>query len=195
VLVASANYSFIALVDMAFRALQPIFLSTPVEVGGLGIDPPVIGTVMAFFGILNGVFTVFFFSRLTDYFGVKKVYLMGITAAVPCFALFPVINHLARNSIERSGGLGTDVWIAVGLQVALSVLVCLCYGTSVSKKSNRLLDLIPSLARFRRSVYLHCRSRTEQSFFGGYERIRTIVGVYRACGRSRPREFAVFSLD
>ncbi|KAF9648963.1 MFS general substrate transporter [Thelephora ganbajun] len=128
VLVASANYAFLALVDISFRALQPVFLSTPVALGGLGIDPPAIGTVMSFFGILNGVFTVFFFSRLTDYFGVKGVYMMGIAAAVPCFSLFPVISHLARNSVERSGSLGTEVWIVVGLQVASSVLVCLCYG-------------------------------------------------------------------
>jgi hypothetical protein len=111
-----------------------VFLSTPIELGGLGLDPPVIGTIMSFFGILNGVFTVFFFSRMTDYFGVKGVFLMGMTAAVPCFSLFPVISHLARNSFERSGGLGTEVWVAVGIQVASSVLVCLCYGAFVSDR-------------------------------------------------------------
>ena len=132
------NYAFLALVDIAFRALQPLFLSTPIALGGLGLDPPAIGTVLSFFGILNGVFTVFFFSRMTDYFGVKGMYLIGITAAVPCFSLFPVINLLARNSIERSGELGTDVWVAVGLQTAASVLVCMCYGASVLKKSNYL---------------------------------------------------------
>jgi len=129
VIVASANYAFIALVDISFRALQPIFLSTPVAAGGLGLDPPTIGTVMSFFGILNGFFTVLYFSRMTDYFGVKRVYLIGITSAVPCFLLFPIINHLARNSIERSGILGTEVWVTVGLQVAMSVLLALCYGS------------------------------------------------------------------
>jgi len=93
---------------------------------------------MSFFGILNGTFIVFFFSRMTDCFGVKGVYLMGVTAAVPCFSLFPIINHLARNSIERGGALGMEVWVAVGLQVAMSVLVCLCYGTSSPKKLNYL---------------------------------------------------------
>ena len=138
VLVASANSAILALVDISFRALQPVFLSTLVALGGLGLDPPAIGTVMSFGGIIDGVFLVFFFPPMTKYFGAKRVYMMGITAAVPCFTLFPVINYLARNSIDRGGGLGTEVWVAVGLQVAASVLVSMCYGTSTSKKSHCL---------------------------------------------------------
>jgi len=71
VLVSSANYALLALVDMSFRTLQPLFLSTPIAIGGLGLEPPTIGTVMSVYGILNGVFTVFFFSRLTVYFGAR----------------------------------------------------------------------------------------------------------------------------
>ena len=134
VLVASVNYALLALVEISFRTMQPLFLSTPIAVGGLGLDPPIIGTVMSVYGILNGAFTMCFFSRLTDYFGAKWVYVMGISASVPCFSLYPVINHLARNSIQRSGELGMGVWVAVGLQVLLSVLVSgLCYGAHVSK--------------------------------------------------------------
>jgi len=83
---------------------------------------------MSFFGVLNGVFTVSFFSRISEYFGVKRMYMGGISAAVPCFLLFPIIGYLARNSMERSGELGIEVWIAVGLQVAISVVLCLSYG-------------------------------------------------------------------
>ena len=128
--VASANYAFLGLIDISFRTLQPVFLSTPIALGGLGLDPPAIGTIMSSFGILNGFFAVCFFSRMADYFGVKWVYLIGMTAAIPSFALFPIINFLARNSIERSGELGLEVWAAISLQVAMVVLVCMCYGTS-----------------------------------------------------------------
>ena len=138
VLVASANYALLALVDISFRTLQPVFLSTPVALGGLGLDPPAIGTVMSFGSIISGVFVMFFFQQMTNCFGMKRVYLMGVTAAVPCFALFPVINYLARNSIERGDGLGTKVWIAVGFQMAASVLVFMCYGTFALKKPHCL---------------------------------------------------------
>jgi len=145
VIIVSANYSFLGLVDISFRALQPVFLSTPIALGGLGLDPPAIGTIMSSFGILNGFFTVCFFSRMADYFGVKWVYLIGVTAAVPCFCLFPIINLLARNSIERSGGLGLEVWVAIGLQVVTLVLVCMSYGTSTPTKLNRPRVFLPPL--------------------------------------------------
>lgn len=134
VIVASVNYAFLGLMEMSFRTLQPLFFSTPIALGGLGLDPPMIGTILSFFGVLTGIFTVFFFSRLTDCFGVKVVYVMGISAIVPCYALFPLINYLARNSIERSGDLGLDVWIAVGLQVVMSVFVAMCYGKHLSER-------------------------------------------------------------
>ena len=128
--IASANYALLALVDISFASLYPVFLSTPIEFGGLGLDPPVIGTLVSFFGILGGVFTLFFFSRMTDYFGVKYVYLIGISAAVPCFALFPVISHLASTS---TSGLGIAVWGAVGVQLALCAMVWMCYGMPVQR--------------------------------------------------------------
>jgi len=114
---------------MSFRTLQPLFLSTPIAIGGLGLDSPTIETV-----IWNGVFTMLFFSRLMDYFGVRWVYVTGISACVPCFSLFPVINHLARSPIERSGRMGMDVRVAVWSRVWPSILASgLCYGTHVSK--------------------------------------------------------------
>jgi hypothetical protein len=146
---------------------------------------------MSFFGILNGVFTVFFFSRMSDYFGVKGVYLIGTAAAVPCFALFPLISYLARNSFERSGSVGAGVWVAVGIQVALSVLVCLCYGTSVCFP----VFHTHLCAHFRRSVYFHRCSHTKQGISGSYKWARTSVCVHRACGWSRPCEFGVLVVN
>ena len=172
-----------------------MFFSTPIALGGLGLDPPVIGTIMSIYGILNGVFIVCFFARLTDYFGAKRVYLMGITASVPSFALFPVINHLARNTIEGGDGSGAVVWAAVGLQVVSAVLFTSCYGTSRFKGVGLSMDLFPSLVRFRCGVHLHRGRCTQQILPGSHKRTRATVGVYRAFGRTRRSEFAVFAVD
>jgi MFS family permease len=192
VVVASANYAFLALIDISYCALQPVFFSTPVALGGLGVDPPVIGAVAASCGILCGIVAMFF-SRMTDYFGMKVVYLLGITAAVPCFSMFPIINYLARNSVERSGELGTEVWVAVGLQTTMLVLFSLCFGTSIPTKLNNLLT--DSLIRFSRSAHLHRRRCAQQRSFGSYNWARSSVGICRACGRTRPGEFDLFAVD
>jgi len=154
VLIASLNYAFLALVDIAYRALQPLFFSTPIELGGLGLDPPVIGTIMSSFGVLNGVFQVFFFAKMTERLGIKNVFLLGIASALPCFALFPLMNWLARQY-----GLSLAVWFAVGLQTAISVLMGSSYGaififitaSSPNKASlgatNGLAQLLASVVR------------------------------------------------
>ena len=145
VIIASANYSFLALVNLSFRTIQLLFLSTPIALGGLGLDPPIIGTIMSFYGLLHGLFVVFFFSRLTDRLGVRGVYLVGVAVAVPCFSLFPIINFLARNSVQHGGGLGAGVWVAVGLQVLGGAVICLPYGTSTFKEVRQSIDFFPSL--------------------------------------------------
>ena len=191
-IVASANYSCLSLVDIGFRTIQLLFLSTPIALGGLGLDPPTIGTIMSFYGVLHGIFVVLFFSRLTDRFGARGVYLVGVAAAVPCFSLFPIINLLARNSVEHSGGLGTGVWVAVGLQVVGGSVICLSYGTSASK---RLGNPLICFRLFRRGVHPHRRCSTQQGLFGSHEWLLSSVGVYRARHRTRPGELGVLAFD
>ncbi|KAF9048820.1 member of major facilitator superfamily multidrug-resistance, DHA1 sub-family [Panaeolus papilionaceus] len=123
VIIAAANYASLSLVDIAFRAVQPLFLSTPIHLGGLGLTPPTIGKILSVYGVLNGVFQVFFFARLHDYYGSKKVFMFGVGSAIPLFTLFPIINHLAV-----VGGYSRMVWAAVGAQTVLSICLSLSYG-------------------------------------------------------------------
>jgi hypothetical protein len=123
VIIAASNYAFLSLVDIAYRAIQPVFLSTPIELGGLGLLPSAIGNILSMFGILNGFFQIFFFAKIHDRWGSKKVFTAGIAACIPLFLLFPVINHLARTQ-----GLTPLLWAVVFLQVCLSILPSLSYS-------------------------------------------------------------------
>ncbi|KAH9481767.1 Major facilitator-type transporter psiT2 [Psilocybe cubensis] len=123
VIVAAGNYAALSLVDISFRAIQPLFLSTPIELGGLGLPPSTIGNLLSIFGILNGVFQVFFFAKINDTWGSKNVFICGIASAVPVFASFPVINYLAR-----AQGYSTLVWAVVGFQIVISIALSLSYG-------------------------------------------------------------------
>ncbi|KIM36642.1 hypothetical protein M413DRAFT_448986 [Hebeloma cylindrosporum] len=123
VIIAAGNYASLSLVDISFRAIQPLFFSTPIHLGGLGLPPPTIGNLLSIFGILNGVFQVFFFARINDHWGSKRVFFCGIASGIPVFASFPVINYLARHY-----GYSTTLWIAVGFQIVISLGLSLSYG-------------------------------------------------------------------
>ncbi|PPQ68704.1 hypothetical protein CVT25_012105 [Psilocybe cyanescens] len=123
VMVAAGNYAALSLVDISFRAIQPLFLSTPIHLGGLGLPPSTIGNLLSIFGILNGVFQVFFFAKINDTWGSKNVFMFGIASAVPVFASFPLISYLAK-----AQGYSTWVWGVVGFQIVISIALSLSYG-------------------------------------------------------------------
>ncbi|KZV74592.1 MFS general substrate transporter [Peniophora sp. CONT] len=124
VLIGAINYTSLSLVDIAYRAVQPLFFSTPIELGGLGLPPPIIGNIMSAFGVINGVFQIMMFARIHNRFGTKNVFFAGMLSAVPLFALFPIMNELA----VREGGVNTAVWFVVAVQTLLSLGISLCYG-------------------------------------------------------------------
>ncbi|KAG1780678.1 major facilitator superfamily domain-containing protein [Suillus placidus] len=123
VLIATLTYATLALFDIALRSLIPVFYATPVNMGGLGLDPPRIGNILAVFGIANGLFQVFFFARLHDRFGTKVVFTCGVASGVPTIIAFPIINTLSRTY-----GIGATVWFAVGLQLTISIALNMCYS-------------------------------------------------------------------
>ena len=47
VLTVMLNYAILALLDMAFFVLLPVFLNTPISNGGLGMSPSLIGICLA----------------------------------------------------------------------------------------------------------------------------------------------------
>src|SRR5882757_7770544 len=74
VLIPVANYACLAILDIAMLALQPLFYSTPIELGGLGFDPVTIGFWMGSFGIVNGVLQTIIFAPLVHRYGPKSAF-------------------------------------------------------------------------------------------------------------------------
>ncbi|KAI0279262.1 MFS general substrate transporter [Russula aff. rugulosa BPL654] len=123
VLLSVTNYATLSLVDISYRAVHPLFFSTPISRGGLGLDPPSIGKILACFGVLNGIFQVTCFARAHALCGIKRLFVGGLCCSVPMFALFPVMNAIAR-----AYGLGLAVYSAVALQIVCSLGLSSCYG-------------------------------------------------------------------
>ena len=125
VLLSVTNYATLSLIEISYRAIQPLFFSTPISSGGLGLDPPSIGKILACLGILNGIFQVACFARAHAICGTKRLFVGGLCCAVPVFALFPVMNAIARVH-----GVGLAVYSAVALQIVFSLGLSSCLGRS-----------------------------------------------------------------
>ncbi|KAG1905235.1 major facilitator superfamily domain-containing protein [Suillus fuscotomentosus] len=123
VIIAAGNYAALSFFDIAFRAVQPVFFATPVELGGLGLDPPRIGNILAIYGVINGLFQIFFFADLHDRFGSKTIYSVSMAVAIPMVITLPILNAVARVQ-----GLSLAVWAIVGLQLVLSMILNLAYS-------------------------------------------------------------------
>ncbi|KIJ65124.1 hypothetical protein HYDPIDRAFT_111019 [Hydnomerulius pinastri MD-312] len=125
VILASSSYAAIALVDIAFRTVQPVYYATPVSMGGLGLDTPTIGTILAVLGMGIGVCQIFFFPRLYYLMGPRNLYMFCVFTYLPMIALFPILNSMAREQ-----GLSSSVWVCICLQVATTILASFAYGVT-----------------------------------------------------------------
>ncbi|KAI0364963.1 MFS general substrate transporter [Pilatotrama ljubarskyi] len=177
VLISIANYGALALIEVAFIAVLPLYLSTPIPLGGLGLDPPAIGLIIGTFGILNGGFQALFFATLIDRWGPKRLFQQGLLTFIPLFLLFPAMNLYAK-----AYGLTPVVWGLIFLQQLLLIMMDLAFGaififiTSSAANSrslgatNGIAQLIASVTRAVgpvASTSLFAVS-LEQNWLGGY---------------------------
>ncbi len=185
VLWSVSNYASLALLEIAYRAVQPLFLSTPIELGGLGLTPPTIGAILGSFGVFNGIVQALFFARLVDRFGPKRIFQFGMTMFLPLWVLYPVMSVLAKNQ-----GLTTTVWAVVFFQLALSVLMDMAYGAYLAGllpfKLFRVLNKV-----VRVHLHLRHRGRAQQELGWGDQRHCAAGGFHCARDWSRRRDVAV----
>ncbi|KAG2146251.1 major facilitator superfamily domain-containing protein [Suillus clintonianus] len=119
---AAASYCTLTLFYIAVFSILPLFYATPIELGGLSLDPPRIGAILAASSFSHGAVQLLFFSRLHDRFGPGALNIAGVSSGIPIVMLFPVINALAR-----AHGLGLMVWLLVGVQLGLMAILAMCY--------------------------------------------------------------------
>ncbi|KAG1740067.1 MFS general substrate transporter [Suillus lakei] len=66
IIIPLANQTLLGFLDICIFALMPLFYSTPNYLGGLGFAPPAIGSWMALFGVIDGLFQALFFAKVVD---------------------------------------------------------------------------------------------------------------------------------
>lgn len=189
VLLSAGNYATLSLMDIAFRSIQPLYLSTPITLGGLGFSPARIGLILSITGILNGIFQVAFFARIHNRFGSKRTFLVGVMSGFPAVLSLPVANYYAR----VDGGLSNRVWAILWVQVAVSVLTGLSYG-------ELLFLLLPSNSTDHHpllgSVFIFLTSAAPRSSLGAVNGLSQMtVSIVRAIGPSVANSMFSLSME
>ncbi|KAG2093751.1 major facilitator superfamily domain-containing protein [Suillus discolor] len=119
---ATASYATMGLFQMGFNSVLPVFYATPIELGGLSLDPPRIGALLAASGVTHGMFQLFFYAHLHDRFSARAIHITGVSSGIPMVILFPVTKALARVY-----GIGMAVWLCVAIQLMLKINLIMCF--------------------------------------------------------------------
>lgn len=189
VIISAGNYALLAIVDISYRTVLPVWMSTPIVLGGLGLSPQAIGAILSVYGITNGTLQILTFSRAVDYLGAKKIYVYGMTAALPVFALMPITNLAAREE-----GLGVTVWSLLALQCFISIAVNFCYGAlrprSISLAAFFLIGCIGSVF-----IFITASSPNKASLGSVNGLAQMSVSVMRAIGPAMANSIFSLSID
>lgn len=151
VLVPIINFALLAFLDQSMLVLIPLIYSTPVYLGGLGLSPAMIGSILGVWGSINGFIQVYCFAWIRKHLGQRTCYMLGLVGLGVCFGLFPVLSRFAVWDGER---VGCWVWLGISLQLGAYTLSYMSYGKLFSP-SPEAFKLIYNI----HSLYIHVYRR------------------------------------
>jgi hypothetical protein len=124
VIVTLANYAMLTLLNGALESYFPLVWSTPVEFGGLNLNPASIGMWLSLYGGMNGIFQLFFFSHFISRFGPRRVFVFSIVSSAVILTIFPFENL----ALVAGGGSNLVVWLLIIMQLSSLCVFDMGYG-------------------------------------------------------------------
>ena len=118
------NYVFLAFTDMCYSALNPLILSTPIQSGGLGLNPYQIGLIMGIWGFINAFVQIKLLGRIIRRYGAPSVYRVAYACQLVCFMSFPFSTYFAR----RDGSVGFGSCAVIFIQLSSQFIYYMAYG-------------------------------------------------------------------
>ena len=119
------NLVSLSFLDMSHFVLLPLFYSTSIPLGGLGLDPLRIGIVLGSFGFVNAFVQAKFLGPLIRKFGARKMYIMCFPGLLAGITLYPIMRHFA----QLYGRVNYVVIICIIVQRSFQVFTFASYGT------------------------------------------------------------------
>ena len=118
------NFAILSFLDMGFSALLPLFYSTSIPLGGVGLDPYKIGVILGSFGIVNAIVQAKFLGSSIRKFGARKVYIFIFPGLFASVALYPIIKYFA----QHFGRVNNLVAVCMMVQLFFRMLCSSLFG-------------------------------------------------------------------
>jgi hypothetical protein len=119
------NYASLCFLDMGYTALLPLFYSTSIPLGGVGLDPYYIGITLGSFGCVNAIVQARFLGPAIRKFGARKTYILSFPGLFGGVTLYPIIRYFA----QRSGRVNNLVIVCMIVQLSFETSISSSYGT------------------------------------------------------------------
>lgn len=119
------NFASLSFLDMGHSALLPLFYSSSIQSGGLGLDPYKIGITLGSFGCVNAIVQARFLGPSIRKFGARRLYILSFPGLFACVTLYPIIRYLA----QRFGGVNNFVIACMIVQLSFQMTIFSSYGT------------------------------------------------------------------
>ena len=159
------NFATLSFLSMGYSALQPLFYSTSIPLGGVGLDPYMIGIIMGSFGCANAILQARFLGPSIRRFGARKLYILSFPGLFAGVALFPIIKYFA----QRFGRVNYPVVVCMIVQLSFRMLSSTTFGIL---PAFMLVQVTSSnyLSRRFRGSYLGTACICKWTYWHGYER-------------------------
>lgn len=156
------TYTLLAFLDIALRAIQPLFLTASPSFGGLGFSVPLVGTCLAAFFFTSGIYQALAFAPIYAWMGPKRIYVISMMMFVPIWVLFPMMSR----SLGKDKAVNVVTWVDLVLQISLYVIMDMGFSEFVSFRFSASEPHSQYMfSRF--SIHLHPRISTQCIFYRG----------------------------
>ncbi|KAF2262927.1 MFS general substrate transporter [Lojkania enalia] len=112
--------NYVLLLAFAFTAIDPVFLYTPVNLGGIGFAPELIAAAIGLAGVSQAVWLLFAFPPLHRRIGTGGVLRLCAAAWPFFFAVNPLANILLRYNLKVPFWIVGPAGAAIGSGVAMA---------------------------------------------------------------------------
>ncbi|KAH5379811.1 hypothetical protein HBI46_036450 [Parastagonospora nodorum] len=113
-------YNYVMMLAYTFTAVNPLFMYTPVPLGGLGFSPELIAAFTALAGASQAAWLLLVFPRLHTRVGTGRILFYCACAWPIFFALNVAFNFLLRHHLTKIFWATAPLTLALGSGVAMS---------------------------------------------------------------------------